>query len=1281
MVVPAAERPPSGGDSPYAQASSKKGKTSCVSSIASAKQLARGVSARDIFSRAPSRANSLILKTTSGDGGSGSSTVQQMETIEQSASDASDTEGTRRAARAAGSGDANTEHGASMKRSDSSVIRGLVANAIDKVSGEDDGGGKRGIVRSDSSVIRGIVSDAIDKVAETDMKSGGSALTGSEEERVVAIEATLRRRDADDADSAHDGEPSTADLKAELAGLQAKRNGSQPVHSLRVSLPKSSSNTSLASAKSAPSSKSKSSTPKSSTPSRWGKAFAAISVRNVFSKSSSTKSSKQDLTRSDGSFVAGTPTEFTTRDEERLSSIEAVLSKRDIDGGEAAPGAPPTDEKALLMDKDLMRRWHTTPLAKQRKDAHVPVPVGDGLERATTTRAIRARALCVNQFMLIPECRAIIDRGNVLGVRIAASFYDDSVGAFFGTPVTGATTVVPLTRDSFEPKTTMVNNVETLSEFPFLDDPLPVNLDVFFTTQIADSERLMVFELVLVETHRATGKVLNETPGGWVATMCDDPIVTKKAVNDGTQTDFSVNRGSPKDFAVGRPRDGMEYPVKLHGCELLVQIERCDDVAKLAGEFLVEDSPVRPLDFIGDLKAELFGLQVKRVAALEGRVKSLQAVLKTRETEGELMFTPEGYVSTADLKAELTGLQVKRVAAVDERMKSIEVMLSKRDTEGGESSAGEPSTADLKAELAGLQVTRVAAVDARVKSIEVMLSTRDAEGEPPAGEPSTADLKAELAGLQVKRMVAVEDRVKSIDAMLSKRATEGGESPAGEPSTADLKAELAGLQVTRVAAVDARVKSIEVMLSTRDAEGEPPAGEPSTADLKAELAGLQVKRVEAVDARVKSIEAVLRKRDASGGESPAGEPSSADLKAELAGLQVIDLVVTSPAVRGKGKTPCFPRPPKTRAPGMSPHLGRRPNRASTGTGRAQPRTGTDATGQKLAGDGAHSSDIPTSKQRSQFGPMVDSSKRSSPSVGFGSALRFDFQQKSSPPVASLRGQALNRSFSRLKNFRGVSADDSGDTFKTPGPGTYATTKYQAFGVQHQGEKRSFPSASMGKAGRFAQSEREQKPKLQFPGPDKYTLQGSLGTQNVSKTAQGSDTFPSIHFTRDRRQIGVQNDDSDYENGTGPGQYAYVPGIGIQFVSGRVTAPMRGFTKAKRFPEMMRGDDETDADEYETKLYASMGDQPLSTKKNAPFIHFGTSYREKAGLASLNKKQGKKILAGRIGPGPKYPPGCVSLGPQVLSQHTTYPSTRFPTESRWPTMEDDDEEPGPGTYRT
>ena len=1190
MVVPAAERPPSGGDSPYAQASSKKGKTSCVSSIASAKQLARGVSARDIFSRAPSRANSLILKTTSGDGGSGSSTVQQMETIEQSASDASDTEGTRRAARAAGSGDANTEHGASMKRSDSSVIRGLVANAIDKVSGEDDGGGKRGIVRSDSSVIRGIVSDAIDKVAETDMKSGGSALTGSEEERVVAIEATLRRRDADDADSAHDGEPSTADLKAELAGLQAKRNGSQPVHSLRVSLPKSSSNTSLASAKSAPSSKSKSSTPKSSTPSRWGKAFAAISVRNVFSKSSSTKSSKQDLTRSDGSFVAGTPTEFTTRDEERLSSIEAVLSKRDIDGGEAAPGAPPTDEKALLMDKDLMRRWHTTPLAKQRKDAHVPVPVGDGLERATTTRAIRARALCVNQFMLIPECRAIIDRGNVLGVRIAASFYDDSVGAFFGTPVTGATTVVPLTRDSFEPKTTMVNNVETLSEFPFLDDPLPVNLDVFFTTQIADSERLMVFELVLVETHRATGKVLNETPGGWVATMCDDPIVTKKAVNDGTQTDFSVNRGSPKDFAVGRPRDGMEYPVKLHGCELLVQIERCDDVAKLAGEFLVEDSPVRPLDFIGDLKAELFGLQVKRVAALEGRVKSLQAVLKTRETEGELMFTPEGYVSTADLKAELTGLQVKRVAAVDERMKSIEVMLSKRDTEGGESSAGEPSTADLKAELAGLQVTRVAAVDARVKSIEVMLSTRDAEGEPPAGEPSTADLKAELAGLQVKR-------------------------------------------------------------------------------------------VEAVDARVKSIEAVLRKRDASGGESPAGEPSSADLKAELAGLQVIDLVVTSPAVRGKGKTPCFPRPPKTRAPGMSPHLGRRPNRASTGTGRAQPRTGTDATGQKLAGDGAHSSDIPTSKQRSQFGPMVDSSKRSSPSVGFGSALRFDFQQKSSPPVASLRGQALNRSFSRLKNFRGVSADDSGDTFKTPGPGTYATTKYQAFGVQHQGEKRSFPSASMGKAGRFAQSEREQKPKLQFPGPDKYTLQGSLGTQNVSKTAQGSDTFPSIHFTRDRRQIGVQNDDSDYENGTGPGQYAYVPGIGIQFVSGRVTAPMRGFTKAKRFPEMMRGDDETDADEYETKLYASMGDQPLSTKKNAPFIHFGTSYREKAGLASLNKKQGKKILAGRIGPGPKYPPGCVSLGPQVLSQHTTYPSTRFPTESRWPTMEDDDEEPGPGTYRT
>ena len=86
MVVPEAARPPAESlDSPYAPSKSIKGKSTSVSSIASMKLLMRGVSPKDIFSRAPSRAPSQIgLALTSGAQGSGSSAL---ETIEQGASE------------------------------------------------------------------------------------------------------------------------------------------------------------------------------------------------------------------------------------------------------------------------------------------------------------------------------------------------------------------------------------------------------------------------------------------------------------------------------------------------------------------------------------------------------------------------------------------------------------------------------------------------------------------------------------------------------------------------------------------------------------------------------------------------------------------------------------------------------------------------------------------------------------------------------------------------------------------------------------------------------------------------------------------------------------------------------------------------------------------------------------------------------------------------------------------------------------------------------------------
>jgi hypothetical protein len=746
-----------------------------------------------------------------------------------------------------------------------------------------------------------------------------------------------------------------------------------------------------------------------------------------------------------------------------------------------------------------------------------------------------------------------------------------------------------------------------------------------------------------------------------------------------------------------------------------------------------------------DLKSELAGLQVKRATAVaavadssvvfgapaltkseEERVKSIEVMLSQRDDENA-DEAPEGEPSTSDLKAELAGLKTKRVDSQRHSLRpSLPSSLSNTSlASSGTSSRATPARSrwgklrnvfststtvkgitrtdsSVVRGLVGDAIDKVSATETgftkteeqRVTSIEVMLSKRGAQGEAPAGEASLAALKSELALLQVKRVAAVDERLKSIEVILSERGAQG-EAPAGEASTAALHAELAGLQVKLVEAADARVTSIEVMLSERGTQGESSSGEPSTAALKAELANLQVKRVAAVDARVTSIEVMLSARDA-GNESAAGEPSTAALRAELAGLLVprvafpeakdalapFDLVVTSPAVRGRGKSPLAPRPPAkfAAAPSSPPRLGVRPAVVFAGPGpggQTQPRAPS----------------LAPSHQRSQFGAMIDSSKRSSPSVGFGGALRFDFQQVSAPDPWSKRGRAMRRSFSRLS---GVSGDDSRVSGSGPGPGTYDTQQHGAFGVQHVATKRSFPALSMGKAGRFAAYERETRPTLGFPGPDKYIAHPSVGAQIVSRC----DTLPAIHFPREVRPLGAVDDTcDDDDNARGPGAYKYVPGLGVQFMSGRVTAPARGFTKAKRFRlETVSGDscgggdgdgnDEPDESEptHETltaRPYNSVGDQASSLKRNAPMFGFGSSYREQAALVSLTKKQAKKLLAGRLGPGPKYDPGASAHGRQVLSTKANYPRLSFPNQTRWPRGAETEagETPGPGTYCT
>ena len=1107
MVVVEAARPPSGGDSPYAEAMSKKGKQSSVGSVASMKLLMRGVTSRDIFSRAPSRTASLNLRRTSGEEGSGSSAMQTMETIEHSASDASDTETVSRARGSSAVAATNAAKGA-MKRTDSSVIRGLVGDAIDKVSGTETTGFAKteeqrvksmeaasgAMKRTDSSVIRGLVGDAIDKAAGTET----TGFTKTEEQRVKSIEVMLSKREKEEEAEGESpaGEPSTAHLKAELAKLQMKRVVAEVddcVTSIEVMLSK----------------------------------------RGAESESPEGEPSSADLRAE----LTGLQVKRVAAVDAGVKSIELILNTRDAQGEAPAGGA--------------------------------------------STAALKAE---------------------LAGLQ--------------------------------------VKHVATIDA------------------------RLKSIE-VMLSKRDAEGDAEGESPAG-------EP-------------------------------SSADLKSELAG----LQVKRATAVAAVADSSVVFGAPALT-------KSE------------EERVKSIEVMLSQRDDENA-DEAPEGEPSTSDLKAELAGLKTKRVDSQRHSLRpSLPSSLSNTSlASSGTSSRATPARSrwgklrnvfststtvkgitrtdsSVVRGLVGDAIDKVSATETgftkteeqRVTSIEVMLSKRDAQGEAPAGEASLAALKSELALLQVKRVAAVDERLKSIEVILSERGAQG-KAPAGEASTAALHAELAGLQVKLVEAADARVTSIEVMLSERGTQGESSSGEPSTAALKAELANLQVKRVAAVDARVTSIEVMLSARDA-GNESAAGEPSTAALRAELAGLLVprvafpeakdalapFDLVVTSPAVRGRGKSPLAPRPPAkfAAAPSSPPRLGVRPAVVFAGPGpggQTQPRAPS----------------LAPSHQRSQFGAMIDSSKRSSPSVGFGGALRFDFQQVSAPDPWSKRGRAMRRSFSRLS---GVSGDDSRVSGSGPGPGTYDTQQHGAFGVQHVATKRSFPALSMGKAGRFAAYERETRPTLGFPGPDKYIAHPSVGAQIVSRC----DTLPAIHFPREVRPLGAVDDTcDDDDNARGPGAYKYVPGLGVQFMSGRVTAPARGFTKAKRFRlETVSGDscgggdgdgnDEPDESEptHETltaRPYNSVGDQASSLKRNAPMFGFGSSYREQAALVSLTKKQAKKLLAGRLGPGPKYDPGASAHGRQVLSTKANYPRLSFPNQTRWPRGAETEagETPGPGTYCT
>ena len=1146
MVVPEAARPPAESlDSPYAASLSKKGKNASVSSIASMKLLMRGVSPRDIFSRAPSRAPSekIGLARTSGAQGSGSSAL---ETIEQGASE-SDAETATRDVDKPG-----------HSRTDSAVVRGLVGDAIGKVTGTESG-----------AVVVPV-----------------APLTKSEEERAKSIEALLAKRDAGEAPSAD--EPSSAELRKELVGLEARR----AVASASVS---------GGSSAAAPGSV------------RAPPSPAASAVSEAVSGAPSVASVELDLPRATSRAGAGGPGPRRVSASVAASPYGSAL--RSKSKMRRAIGQVASASAATRAMKPVKKKGKENESGHARTDSavirglvldaittiteHDPETATRGLVRDAIDKAVAS------------ETNGAAETGSGDASSVAGV-----VSSSAGHARTDSAVIRGLVGDAIE-------KVEKAGASGAGSGASSASAITALSS--GEAARLAALESILARRDGIGGDAAEEDdePASTEALRAELETLRSRATGAASSITHSPDRGSTRSLRGAHSASDLALAPATSAKS---RFRRAVSAVSLGSLFA--RAPPRA--------ATPRGLEDPRVFANDGvgsdPVRSLvqgalrAATEKEADTEAS-SFGAYGALSVEEEAREKTLFSALALLDANENA-------NENETNGGDAFS-------LQAELVLLEAKRVkAAAAARIV------------GGHSAGENSKTEELSRTLALTPQE----EDRAAFLERVLAKRQTEGG-IPAGARPSSDLRRELIALLARRAAAEqaeDERADFLEAMLAdegkkaTKKKESGDDAGDDDAQKraARAELESLREKRA----ARLKRA-----------AEAPGTDTQT-----------TFDLVVTSPVVPG---APLTPKPPR----GVSASANASPRRVAASSGRApkaQPRAGAFS-----------SSAAPASMQRSQFGPMVDSLKRSSPSVGFGSALRFDFQRASAPPPDSERGQTLRRSQSRLRRRAAEDGDEETfSPFSVPGPGTYATTKYRAFGPQTDGEKKSFPAISMGRAGRFAAAERETKTTRRWPGPDAYEAIGSLGAQPVSRR----DTLPRIAFTRARRAVGNvsrrgSEDEEDVyhhgDNAVGPGSYANASGMGRQAVSGRITAPARRFPKDGRWGDGGGGGGGAYGAASSGRLYDSVGDQALSYHPNAPYVHFGTSFRERAGLVSLSKKQAKKAMCGKLGPGPAYP-GPAAVGKQVHSGKATAPAIGFTRDARLDDARFDDaaEEPGPGSYR-
>lgn len=294
--------------------------------------------------------------------------------------------------------------------------------------------------------------------------------------------------------------------------------------------------------------------------------------------------------------------------------------------------------------------------------------------------------------------------------------------------------------------------------------------------------------------------------------------------------------------------------------------------------------------------------------------------------------------------------------------------------------------------------------------------------------------------------------------------------------------------------------------------------------------------------------------------------------------------------------------------------------------------------------------------KSMLGTQALSRRRSSPSFGFGS---------------STRAQAA-------KVF--VSADHAKLATSGFSPGPSAYTLRASVGKQADGSKRSSPHWVFGSSERFMKASRADG---QAPGPGAYDSMSGVGLQ----VSSSKHTQPMFGFGSAGREhvakvfVSEEHNKSLFGiNSPGPCSYTLNGSVGKQQLARTKNQPNWVFASSQRFQydHVKRAATSPGPGSY--SLNQSVGPQVASTKESSPMPGFGTSNRDQMQKLYISSEH-EKSASGNCSPGPCNYELPNSTGAQPLSKYASMPKWGFGTSARWqktPT-ERHMSTPGPGSY--